>query len=44
MSHKSGHIIIERVGAAVKSTMTGDNKWVSLVVAVAGAALGGWMF
>lgn len=42
MSHTI--IITQRVATAVKSSFTGDNKWVSLAVAVIGAIAGGWFF
>lgn len=43
MSHR---IIIgsQRALDATKAAMTGDVKWVSLAIAVAGAATGGWLF
>jgi hypothetical protein len=44
MSHKSGHIIIERVGAAVKHNVAGDSKYVSIVLTVVGLITGGWFF
>ena len=44
MSHTAGHIIINRVINTAKSSVTGDNKWASLIIAIAGAVGGGYFF
>ena len=44
MSHESGTVIIQRAVTAAKTAVTGDNKWASLIIALAGVIGGGWLF